>query len=236
MRVPAIADMQRLAELALQFGRINRTHVYHPDTLVAGFDGAGGEVLPVSKGGEPESNADHTVMLGWLATALATELYPDRLSPGLVAIFALFHDMPEVYAGDTPTLRISAQEYSRKEDREARAVRRLSDEMAASFPMVGYWLRKYEAQDCPEARFVWALDKLLPKFVHLLDGARGLREIQMGRAEFLERMRQQRERMASRSEFVSEIWGKGPEFQELISVHHLLCLMVERLLPEEAGS
>lgn len=47
-----------LAELALPFGRINRTAVYH----------AGGVTS--------ESDTDHTVMLGWTACSLAERCFP----------------------------------------------------------------------------------------------------------------------------------------------------------------
>jgi hypothetical protein len=60
----------RLAGLALASGRINRTACRHPD-------------------GTPESDSDHTVMLGWLAPALA-DLTEPGLDPQLVAMYALF--------------------------------------------------------------------------------------------------------------------------------------------------
>lgn len=82
----AVIDLGRLA---LAFGRIDRTACYHPE------------------GDMRESDTDHTVMLGWIAPALAAGLYPGVLDPGLVASYALVHDAVEVFAGDTPTLRIT---------------------------------------------------------------------------------------------------------------------------------
>jgi putative hydrolases of HD superfamily len=67
-----------LARLALAFGRVDRTAVYHPDQTT------------------PESDTDHTVMLGWAACAIAATWFP-QLDLGLVAQFALVHDAPEVY-------------------------------------------------------------------------------------------------------------------------------------------
>ena len=40
-------------------------------------------------------------MLGWIAPALADRCFPS-LDAGLVAQFALIHDMPEVYAETPP--------------------------------------------------------------------------------------------------------------------------------------
>lgn len=157
----AVIDLGRLA---MAFGRIDRTACYHPDGVTK------------------ESDADHTVMLGWIAPALATRCFP-LLDVGLVAQFALIHDMPEVYAGDTPTLRIDAAGRATKARREAAAVARLTREFGYHLWWVTNTLRDYEAQVLPEARFVRGLDKCLPKIVHLLDGAAGLREEGMGSVE-----------------------------------------------------
>jgi 5'-deoxynucleotidase YfbR-like HD superfamily hydrolase len=148
----AVIDLGRLA---LAFAAIDRTACYHLDGVTK------------------ESDSDHTVMLGWLAPALAARCFP-QLDAGLVAQFALVHDMPEVYAGDTPTLRISDAGRLAKAAREAVAVSRLADEFGERLPWVPFMLTLYEAQRLPEARFVRALDKCLPKIVHLLGGARGL--------------------------------------------------------------
>jgi putative hydrolase of HD superfamily len=159
-----VAAVVNLGRLALAFGRIDRTACYHPD------------------GATRESDSDHTVMLGWLAPALATRWLP-QLDVGLVAQFALIHDMPEVYAGDTPTLRISDEGRAAKAEREAAAVDRLRGEFGYHLWWVTNTLDRYEAQVEPEARFVRGLDKCLPKIVHLLDGAAGLREERMGSTE-----------------------------------------------------
>jgi putative hydrolase of HD superfamily len=157
----AVVDLGRLA---LAFGRIDRTAVYHPDKIT------------------PESDTDHTVMLGWLACALAARFFP-QLDQGLVAQFALVHDAPEVYAGDTSTLRITDAGRAAKADRERMAVDRIRAEFWLTLPWFPRLLQRYEAQVEPEARFVRGLDKVLPKIVHLLDDAHGLVEQGMGRAE-----------------------------------------------------
>jgi putative hydrolase of HD superfamily len=167
----AVIDLGRLA---MAFGQIDRTACYHPD------------------GATRESDADHTVMLGWIAPALAQALYNGRLDIGLIAQFALIHDMPEVYAGDTSTLRIDAAGRKAKAAREHEAIERISAEFHGRLPWVPFMVRLYEEQELPEARFVRGLDKCLPKIVHLLDGAQGLREEGMGSAELAEVFEQQR--------------------------------------------
>ncbi|HEX4830347.1 MAG TPA: HD domain-containing protein [Trebonia sp.] len=144
----------RLAGHALAFGRIDRTACRHPD-------------------GTPESDADHTVMLGWLAPALAALTEPG-LSPDLVAAFCLVHDAVEVFAGDTPTLVISDQERAAKAAREHAAADRWQAELGDTLPWLPSTIARYEAQDCPEARFTRAADKICPKLLHVLSGATDL--------------------------------------------------------------
>lgn len=148
----AVTDLGRLA---LAFAAINRTAVYWPDGVT------------------PESDTDHTVMLGWVACSLAARYFPG-LDVGLVAQFSLIHDAPEVYAGDTPTLRIDDSGRDAKAAREAAAVRRLHTEFGETLPWLPSLLAAYEEQQSPEARYVRGVDKVLPKVVHVLDGCAGL--------------------------------------------------------------
>jgi putative hydrolase of HD superfamily len=178
VEVEQLADaLVDLGRLALAFGQIDRTAVYHPDGMT------------------PESDTDHTVMLGWIGCALAARCFP-RLDVGLVAQFALIHDAPEVYAGDTQTLRIDAAGRAAKAAREHAAVNRLVSEFGGRLPWFPAVIAAYEAQELPEARFVRGLDKVLPKIVHLLDGGAGLREFGIRRAELVEVFNRQGDDMA----------------------------------------
>jgi len=161
----ALADaLTDLGALALAFGRIDRTACFHPDGVTR------------------ESDSDHTVMLGWVAPALAARCRTG-LDAGLVAQFALVHDAVEVFAGDTPTLRITDQGRADKAAREHAAAQRWREMFAASLPWLPEMIGRYERQAEPEARFVRAADKCLPKIVHLLDGCAGLREHGVSAAE-----------------------------------------------------
>ena len=135
-----------LARTALAFGRIERA-TRHED------------------GVRPETDTDHTVMLG----LIAGELAPPGLDRGLVAAFALVHDLPEVYAGDAQTLVISPEALAAKYAREAAARTRLGDELGEGSWLAGLLVR-YEQQREPEARFVRLLDKVLPKLLHAFNG------------------------------------------------------------------
>lgn len=139
----------RLGEVALAFGRVNRI-TYHPD------------------GSTPESDTDHTVMLAMIACAAATA--DPTLDLGLVAQYAIIHDLVEVYAGDTPTLNpLDADGRADKAAREEAALDRLSSEFSDSAPWLIDTLMAYEAQVSREARFVRAVDKAMPKITHALN-------------------------------------------------------------------
>lgn len=151
--VRAVAD---LARLAMEFGEINRG-TFKADALT------------------PESDTDHTVMLALIATAFA-ERYIPRLDLGRVTHFALIHDLVEVYAGDTPTLKISDEDRAAKEAREQEALARIDAEFRATLPWIPRTIHEYESLQSPEARYVKTLDKLMPKMTHLLNGSKLLRD------------------------------------------------------------
>lgn len=199
----AVTDLGRLA---LTFAAINRTAVYWPD------------------GHTPESDTDHTVMLGWVACSLAARYFP-MLDVGLVSQFALVHDAPEVYAGDTPTLRIDADGRKAKAVREAAAATRLHREFDGRLPWLPALLADYEAQQLPEARFVRGVDKLLPKVVHMLDGCAGLVDYCVGSTELTAVFDQQEADMAR---YVGE-------FGELMDLRAELVDRVTRLRRELEG-
>jgi putative hydrolases of HD superfamily len=145
-----------LGRLALAFGQVPRI-TYHPDGIT------------------PESDTTHTVMLGLLACALAARCAP-HLDLGRIAQYALLHDLPEVYAGDTATLREpSPEQQADKAHRELQARRRIAREHTG-LPWLAATLDAYERQDSPEARWVKAIDKLAPKIAHLLNHGATIRE------------------------------------------------------------
>jgi len=162
--VDAVVDLGRMA---LAFGRIDRITFYED-------------------GGTPESDSDHTVMLGLVACAFAARHLP-HLDLGRIAQYALVHDLVEVYAGDTPTLRISADQKAAKREREQDPLERISREFGDRLPWVADTIHRYERQGDRESRYVKALDKLLPKITHLLNGGVTLQQQAMGCDELVAR-------------------------------------------------
>jgi putative hydrolase of HD superfamily len=143
---PQLSRALTLARISLAFGRVERV-TRHED------------------GTRPETDTDHTVMLG----LVACELAPPHLDRAKVAAFALVHDLVEVYAGDAQTLVISAEARVAKKAREEAAAVRLVAELGEGSWLAGL-LATYERQREPEARFVRLLDKVLPKLTHAFNG------------------------------------------------------------------
>lgn len=162
-----LADaVTNLGLLTLKFGEVNRI-TFHAD------------------GTTPEADTTHTVMLGLVACALAKEV---GLDTGRVAQYALVHDLPEVYAGDTPTLRaLSTDAKADKKTREHDAYVRILNEFGLTLPWVDRTIATYERQESREARFVRAVDKLLPKITHVANGCTTLLAESVGYDELVAR-------------------------------------------------
>lgn len=139
-----------VASLILDFGKVHRKTL-HQD------------------GERFETDTDHTVMVGILGASIAQKLYPD-LDLGLIAQFALVHDLVEVHAGDTDTLTgISENSIKLKEEREMLALKKLEESFGQDFSWIHQTIEKYERLDTKEARFVKVLDKIMPKLTVVLN-------------------------------------------------------------------
>ena len=147
---PKIPDaVIQLGALAMQYATVKR-------------------VTFLADGVTPESDTDHTVMIGLVACAVAARHDP-RLDVGLVAQFALVHDLVETYAGDTNTFGgLSEHAWAEKDEREAAALLRIESELSDSLPWVADTIRAYESLATPEARFVKTIDKIMPKITRIL--------------------------------------------------------------------
>ena len=149
--------------------------------------------------GRPESDTTHTLMLALVAYDLALKENDLRtwttaskpLNLERVLIFALVHDLCEVYAGDTPTLReLNTAGQEEKDAREAAALRQLRTELA-TMPWIAGAIDEYEEQIAAEARLVKAADKLLPRLTHLLNDGLVLKEQGVGLEEVAARIERQ---------------------------------------------
>ena len=106
-------------------------------------------------------------MLTVCACALAQKLYPDSLDRGLVAQFAIVHDLVEAYALDTDSFGLSSENKKAKDVREHEAFLRIEREFKSIFPWIPETIQQYELLDTKEARFVKTADKLMSKITHI---------------------------------------------------------------------
>lgn len=140
-----------IGKLILTFARVHRA-TFHEDGVT------------------PESDTDHTVMVSVCACALAEKLYPDSLDRGLVAQYAIVHDLVEAYAYDTDSFGITEEGRQEKEMREHKAFVRIEKEFKEVYPWISETIQRYEALDTREARFLKTVDKLMSKISHILNG------------------------------------------------------------------
>lgn len=143
MERPNIHRLLELQALLLQFGSIGRRLVGIPPTF------------------RPENDIEHSynlAMVAWFLSSYFPELDSSRLMQ-----LAMAHDLVEIYAGDTD-FNAQTDVLSTKRAREAKALERLSQEWT-DFPGLLQAIREYEARDTLEAKFVYALDKIMPLLV-----------------------------------------------------------------------
>ena len=210
MTEPSRVDrMLATADLALRLGKVNRA-TFHPD-------------------GTPESDTTHTVMLGWIAVAVASRLNAHtwndetrlKFDIGKVATYALVHDAAEAYCGDTVTIGIDAAGKEAKRLREEAAVKAIEESVV--FPFLAHILRMYEEQADRESRFVRYLDKVLPKLTHIMNGGAALRTL--GFTADTARAAHEAQIADLRKQYAGEWWLDVVEM-DLISV----CLTTEELM------
>ncbi|MFA5004470.1 MAG: HD domain-containing protein [Candidatus Saccharimonadales bacterium] len=142
-----VIDFQRLM---LQFSHIERiTHRVHKDAFVQ------------------ENDTEHSYNLALTAWFLVQ--YFPKLDRNLIIRLALVHDLVEIHAGDT-YVYADAATLASKHSREAAALRKLQSEWA-DFPEMLHDIEAYEMRASEEAKFVYALDKIMPMMlIYISDG------------------------------------------------------------------
>ncbi len=82
------------------------------------------------------------------------------LNRGLIAEYALIHDLVEAHAGDV-SARASDEELLLKVDREKEACVYIKARYATIAPWIPTLIERYEARSDDEAKFVYAVDKCM---------------------------------------------------------------------------
>lgn len=121
-----------------------------------------------------ENDVEHSYMLAMIAWRIADAIAP-YLAREKVLRYALVHDLVEVYAGDTYFYTTQENSAEEKVKRERAAFEQLRSEYADWPTMIGD-IEAYELRVDEEARFVYALDKVMPILSIYLDGGRMWRQ------------------------------------------------------------
>jgi len=162
-----------------------------------------------------ENDAEHSWSVAFLACSLAPEV-DKSLDVGKVAQFAIVHDLIEVFAGDTSPWH---QENIRasKEVREAQALKAI-EERFARFPWITAAIKEYESKLSNEAKFVWAVDKIIILILRHLDKGRYYIETSVTKELFDERLVDHRRKAHAHPaigeyyEQLLEVFKAHPEF------------------------
>lgn len=121
-----------------------------------------------------ENDAEHSFQLALTAWYLVT-VKKLELNITKIIKYALAHDLVETYAGDVFHYASSDKEKRAKKNRENQALQQIKDEFA-EFSDLHSFIEAYERKDDAEARFVYALDKLLPVINNYLDNGRSWKD------------------------------------------------------------
>jgi len=105
-----------------------------------------------------ENDTEHSYNLAMTAWLLAPH-FP-KLNQDLLIKFALAHDLVEIHAGDT-YIYGSEKELASKASREAAALVTLQKDWP-ELHEVTELIKEYETRQKPEAKFIYALDKIMP--------------------------------------------------------------------------
>ncbi len=154
MSKPSAARLIDLQQLMVRFAAVNR-HVNFPP--------------PINR---VENDVEHTYTLAMAVWFLAAS-FPELNRDALIRL-ALAHDLLEVHAGDTFVFTHD-DSLATKHERESAAVKQLRQDWP-DFPDLMAAIDEYEQRESPEAKFVYALDKVMVITLNMLNGGRSWRK------------------------------------------------------------
>lgn len=129
------------------------------------------ERVVLTRGSERyENDSEHSFQLAVVAWYII-DSEKLNLDIGKVLKYSLVHDLVEVYAGDTFAFDKDQALHDSKKERERLAYEKLKQEYA-EFSEMTEMILSYEEMIDEEARFVYALDKIVPMMNMYLDGGR----------------------------------------------------------------
>lgn len=146
-----------------------------------------------------ENDLEHAGQLALLAWYIASSENLN-LNQELIIKYALAHDIVETYAGDTFFHTTDQALKDSKAEREAAAAKRIQEEFS-EFKDLHKLIQDYENKADKEAKFIYALDKVIPVLNIYLDNGRSWKRDEVT----LEMIRRKDEKIAESPELF-EMW------------------------------
>jgi len=153
MNYPSMNRLAELQQLIADFAKVKR-------------------LVPLVDASDAENDVEHSYGLAMTCWFLHDKIAPE-LDLGKILRYALAHDLVEIHAGDTYPFDAAA--VATKEKRERDAMRQLEKDWH-DFPMIVEFAEGYADKINEEAKFVYAVDKLLPVIMIELGGGKKLWE------------------------------------------------------------
>lgn len=139
MNYPSMDRLAELQQLVADFAKIKRA-------------------VPLADANEAENDVEHSYSLAMTCWYLHDKIAPE-LDLSKILRYALAHDIVEIHAGDTYPWDKAA--VATKYEREKAAMRQLEEDWH-DFPMIIEFTEGYADKVDEEAKFAYAVDKILP--------------------------------------------------------------------------
>lgn len=107
-----------------------------------------------------ENDSEHSYQLAMIAWYLI-ETDKLKLNRELCLMYALAHDLVEIYAGDTYVFDKNKKNHDSKKDRERKALDKIKKRFP-KFKKLARIIHQYEQKRDEESKFIYALDKFMP--------------------------------------------------------------------------
>jgi putative hydrolases of HD superfamily len=146
-----------------------------------------------------ENDVEHSYILAMSAWYLS-QYFPE-LDKTKVIQYALIHDFVEIHAGDVMAIGRTEEEQALKNKREEEALAKLKQDWP-DFTDLTISIEAYEMKDSDEAKFIYALDKIMPVLLNLLSQGKTWKIHDMARDEVINNIRNK----VKISTQINELW------------------------------
>ena len=146
-----------------------------------------------------ENDVEHSYSLAMTAWYLS-QYFPELDTSKLIQ-FALIHDFVEIHAGDVMAIGRTEEEEKRKNEKEKLALEKLKNDWS-DFNDLTNSIEIYESKDSDEAKFIYALDKIMPVLLNLLSQGKTWKIHNMSRDKVIKN----KDEKVKISDEINELW------------------------------